>query len=203
MSALVAGSKRRFQLVLIKPSHYGEDGYVIRWWRAAIPSNSLASIYGIAQESRARGVLGPDVEIDMEAIDEFSTWIDIPKLVARFSRYDNFGLVMLVGVQSNQYPRALDIARPLRESGIQVAIGGFHVSGCLSMLDGSAVALDACRAIGVSVFAGEAEGRLDIVLQDTAAGRLQPTYNFLNDLPSIEGTPAPFLPIENVRRTFV
>jgi radical SAM superfamily enzyme YgiQ (UPF0313 family) len=201
MSAFAARSKRRFQLVVIKPSHYGEDGYVIRWWRAAIPSNSLASIYGIARESEARGVLGPDIEIDMEAIDEFCTWIDIPKLMARFSRCDNFGLVMLVGVQSNQYPRALDIARPLRESGIQVVIGGFHVSGCLSMLDGGAVDLDTCRAMGVSIFAGEAEGRLDIVLQDAAAGRLLPTYNFLNELPSIEGTPAPFLPIENVRRT--
>src|SRR5262249_45412970 len=31
----------RFQLVLIKPSHYDDDGYVIRWWRAMIPSNSL------------------------------------------------------------------------------------------------------------------------------------------------------------------
>ena len=29
-------------------------------------------------------------------------------------------------MQSNQYPRALDIARPLRAAGIQVAIGGFH-----------------------------------------------------------------------------
>src|ERR1700730_16702299 len=23
---------RRFQLVLLKPSHYHDDGYVIRWW---------------------------------------------------------------------------------------------------------------------------------------------------------------------------
>lgn len=201
MSPSLVQPKRRFQLVLVKPSHYGEDGYVIRWWRATIPSNSLASVYGIAQESLARHVLGPDVAIDMEAIDEFSTRVDIPKLIARFSRQDNFGLVMLVGVQSNQYPRALDIARPLREAGIQVAIGGFHVSGCLAMLDGSAVDLDAARAMGVSLFAGEAEGRLDSILHDAAAGKLQPTYNFLNDLPGIEGTPAPFLPIENVRRT--
>ena len=30
-------SQRRFQLVLIKPSHYDDDGYVIRWWRSNIP----------------------------------------------------------------------------------------------------------------------------------------------------------------------
>src|SRR5438128_956614 len=108
MSASALAPKRRFQLVLIKPSHYGEDGYVIRWWRATIPSNSLASVYGIAQECQTRRVLGPDVEIDMEAIDEFSIRVDIPELIGRFSRHDNFGVVMLVGVQSNQYPRALD-----------------------------------------------------------------------------------------------
>jgi len=30
---------RRFQLVLIKPSHYDADGYVIQWVRSSIPSN--------------------------------------------------------------------------------------------------------------------------------------------------------------------
>ena len=196
-----ASTKRRFQLVMIKPSHYGDDGYVIRWWRAIIPSNSLASVYGIALDSISRGVLGPDVEFDIEAIDEFSKRIDIPKLIRRFASHGNFGLVALVGVQSNQYPRALDLARPLRAAGIQVAIGGFHVSGCLSMLDGKAVGLDACRDLGISMFAGEAEGRLDILLRDAAAGQLQPLYNFMNDLPGIEGTAVPFLPAENIRLT--
>ena len=46
-------------------------------------------------------------------------------------------MVFLVGVQSNQFPRALDLAKPLRERGIQVAIGGFHVSGTITMLDGN------------------------------------------------------------------
>ena len=32
------------------PSHYDDDGYVIRWWRAIISSNSLAAIYGIEAE---------------------------------------------------------------------------------------------------------------------------------------------------------
>jgi hypothetical protein len=56
-------AKRLFQLVLIKPSHYDDDGYVIRWWRAMIPSNSLAAMYGIAADCVERQVLGPDVDI--------------------------------------------------------------------------------------------------------------------------------------------
>ena len=125
----------------------------------------------------------------------------MPALLARFRRHGNFGLVALVGVQSNQYPRALDIARPFREAGIPVAIGGFHVSGCLSMLDGRAVDLDACREMGIAMFAGEAEGRLDHVLRDAAEGRLAPVYNFMKDLPGMEGTPVPFLPKRYVTRT--
>ena len=73
-----AATKRRFPLILIKPSHYDDDGYVIRWWRTMIPSNSLAAIYGIAADCAERQVLGPDVDIDIEAIDETNTRIDVP-----------------------------------------------------------------------------------------------------------------------------
>jgi hypothetical protein len=69
------------------------------------------------------------------------------------------------------------------------------------MLDGKAIDLDLARDLGISLFAGEAEGRFDEVLQDAAAGRLQPTYNFMDDLPGLGGTPIPFLPREYVRRT--
>jgi hypothetical protein len=166
-----------------------------------IPSNSLAAVYSIAADCAERGVLGTDVTIDIEAIDETNTRIVAPNLIARFRRHGNFGLVLLVGVQSNQYPRALDIAKPFRDVGIPVAMGGFHVSGCLSMLDGDAVELDACRKLGIVLFAGEAEGRLSRLLQDAAAGRLAPIYNFLKDLPGLEGMPVPILPRHHVRRT--
>ena len=184
---------RRFQLVLIKPSHYDDDGYVIRWWRALIPSNSLAAVYAIAADCAKRQFLGSDVAIDIEAIDETNTRVDIASLVARLRRHRNFGLVALVGVQTNQYPRALDIARPFRTAGISVAIGGFHVSGCLSMLDGHAVGLDACRELGISIFAGEAENRLDLLLRDAADGRL-----------AGEAQKAGFpMPVLNIARVFV
>lgn len=194
-------ARRRFQLVLIKPSHYDDDGYVIRWWRAMTPSNSLAAVYGIAADCAERRVLGPDVDIDIEVIDETNTRIDIPALLSRYRRHDDFGCVALIGVQSNQYPRALDIARPFRAAGIAVAIGGFHVSGCLSMLDGRAVDLDVCHDMGVAIFAGEAEGRLEAVIADVAAGRLAPIYNYMKELPGMEGMPVPFLPKRYIVRT--
>src|SRR5260370_30902554 len=165
------------------------------------PSNSLASVYGIAADCAERQVLGPDVAIDIELMDETNTRIDVPALLARFRQHGGFGCVGLVGVQSNQYPRALDIARPFRAAGIQVAMGGFHVSGCLSMLDGSAIDLDLARDMGIAIFAGEAEDRFDIFLRDAAEGRLQPLYNYIDDLPGIGGAPIPFLPRAFVKPT--
>jgi hypothetical protein len=44
---------RRFCLLLIKPSHYDDDGYVIQWLRSTIPSNSLAALYGLAPANNA------------------------------------------------------------------------------------------------------------------------------------------------------
>jgi hypothetical protein len=95
-------ARRRFQLVLIKPSHYDDDGYVIRWWRAMTPSNSLAAVYGIAADCAERRVLGPDVDIDIEVIDETNTRIDIPALLSRYRRHGDFGCVALIkfGVRS-------------------------------------------------------------------------------------------------------
>jgi radical SAM superfamily enzyme YgiQ (UPF0313 family) len=69
------------------------------------------------------------------------------------------------------------------------------------MLDGHAVGLDACRELGISIFAGEAENRLDLLLRDAADGRLAAQYDFIKDLPGLEGTPVPFLPKQYVART--
>jgi hypothetical protein len=55
--------------------------------------------------------------------------------------------------------------------------------------------------MGIAMFAGEAENRLDTVLRDAAGGRLASLYDFMKDLPSIEGTPVPFLPKRYVART--
>ncbi len=192
---------RRFQLVLIKPSHYDDDGYVIRWFRSMIPSNTLASVFSIAADSAERRVLGPDVALDITGIDESNTRVDIAKLLALFRLHGNFGLVALIGVQSNQFPRALDIARPFRAAGIQVAVGGFHVSGVISMIDEHALGLDECRELGVAMFAGELEGRMDRVLQDAAAGSMAPLYNYLKDLPGMNEMPVPFLPRRYIKRT--
>jgi len=192
---------KSFCLVLIKPSHYDDDGYVIQWLRAPVPSNSLAVIYGLSLDCAQRKVLGDDVEIDIHPFDETLTRIQ-PKRIAALIEKAGAGMVMLVGVQSNQFPRALDLAAPLLKRGIQVAIGGFHVSGTLAMLKERDRDVRRAEEMGISLFAGEAEGRLEKVLQDAANDKLKPLYNFMDDLPDLEGSVTPLLPVEIVKRAF-
>ena len=55
--------------------------------------------------------------------------------------------------------------------------------------------------MGATLFAGEAEGRLEQVLKDAYFDQLLPVYNFMDDLPNIEGVPSPVLPAERIKRT--
>jgi hypothetical protein len=191
---------QRFPLILIKPSHYDDEGYVIQWSRSAVPSNSLAVVHGLVLDCKERRVLGDDVEIVISSMDEDNTRIR-PQRIVRQMRGGR-GLVVLVGVQSNQFPRAMDIARPLRAAGIPVCLGGFHVSGCLSMLPEVTPELKEAMDIGISLFAGEAEEqRMDQVLRDAWQGELKPLYNYLATLPSLEGAPVPMLPAATIRGT--
>ena len=86
LSALEARQRRRFCLILIKPSHYDDDGYVIQWLRSPIPSNSLAALYGLARDCAERAVLGPDVDLDIHAYDETNARIR-PDRLARMIAY--------------------------------------------------------------------------------------------------------------------
>ena len=169
--------------------------------RSSIPANTLAALNGLALDCAARRVLGDDVDIRITVWDETNTRIRPKAIIADIRKAGGHGLVALVGVQTNQFPRAVDIARPLRAAGIPVGIGGFHVSGTLAMLPELPPELKAAMDLGISLFAGEAEGRLDEVLRAAYAGRLKPLYNFMDDLPALEGAPTPYLPLDVVRRT--
>jgi len=200
MSGSDGGSKRTFQVVLVKPSHYDDDGYVIQWSRSTIPSNSLATLYGLVLDADARKVLGDDVDISVTAFDETNTRVRPKEIIESVRAATAGGLVAMVGVQSNQYPRALDLARELREAGLQVCIGGFHVSGCLSMLPELPADLQVAMDLGVSLFAGELEGRLDLLLQEAVRGEMKPLYNYMNDLQCLEGAAVPYLPADIIDR---
>jgi hypothetical protein len=195
-----SGAGTTFRLWLIKPSHYDDDGYVIQWVRNDVPSNSLAALYGLASECAEQRVLGDSVDIRISVQDETNCRIRPARIIREFRRSGGKGLVALVGVQSNQFPRAVDIGRPLVAAGIPVCIGGFHAAGSLAMLPEPPPEIRDTWALGISIFAGEAEGRLGGLLQDAYHGRLKPLYDRGAELPGLEGVRTPVLPRSALRR---
>src|SRR3989304_3531639 len=88
-------TKARFQLILIKPSHYDNDGYVVQWIRSTMPSNSLAAVYSLAKGPAAaatpvsgaaeRGPLGPVLPIDVMTMDETNTRVKTKEMARRIA----------------------------------------------------------------------------------------------------------------------
>jgi len=127
----------------------------------------------------------------------------VRRIIRRIKASGGRGLVLLAGVQSNQFPCALDLAREFRNAGIAVVIGGFHVSGCIAMLPDLPPDLRGALDLGMTLFAGEAEGRLEQLLGDAYREQLQPIYNFLKELPDLRGQVLPILPRHMVRRNML
>jgi len=202
MTATQNESREKFFVEIIKPSHYDDDGYVVQWLRSTMPSNSLAAGFSLAKGAAERQLFGPDLPIDVYAMDETNTRVRPREIMRRIADNGGLGLVGIIGVQSNEFPRAVDIARPLRAAGVQVVMGGFHVSGCLAMLKEIPADIKAAQELGISIYAGEAEEGLDEMLLDAQRGELRPLYDHMKHLPDIGDVASPpFLPLDFVRRT--
>ncbi|MGD1046382.1 MAG: radical SAM protein [Bacteroidota bacterium] len=181
---------RELDITLIRPTNYTDDGYPIKTRIGVIRSNTLTQIgtlvHDLVNEPFFKGV-----SLNIRKIDEAIEWIPVKDIVNHSKETGVKSIVMLVGVQTNQYPRALDIASKFLPHGIPVLIGGFHVSGMLSMIG---VTRDLKNAIakGIILVAGEVEGgRLSTIVEDVLKDRARPLYNFLNPTPSLLNVPIP------------
>ncbi len=148
------------QVVILKPSKYLEDGVVERFQRGFMPNSTVPHM---------RSMVPADVDgvpVETYAIDEY-VHTDLQYLKLLKQEPGKHTLVALVGVQSHQFQRALDLAAYARKQGCMTVIGGPHVMTCdTSMLHGR----------GVSFALSEAELIWPQILQDAMSGELQPTY---------------------------
>src|SRR5215831_18162587 len=122
-------AKSVLDVIMIKPSRYCDDGYPITWMRSLIPANTLAVLFGLGADAKRRAVLGDDVDIVLKPYDEMSRRIRPERIIADVRRRGGKALIGFVGVQSAQFPRAIDLARPFRAAGLPVIIeiGRAHV----------------------------------------------------------------------------
>lgn len=168
---------RKLTLLLVKPSKYDDDGYVMRYLRGVLPSNTLATLAGLTEEVAALRQLG-EIEIETVMMDEFVQKIDPARLARKYLRPGVRMVAALCGVQTNQFPRAADLALKFKAAGIPAMIGGFHVSGAIALSGGAMPGeLQALLDQGITLVKGEVEACWGDLLRDALHGRLQPLYN--------------------------
>lgn len=157
-------------------------------------NNSLSCLYGLTKEIADDRCLGEDVETLIHVYDETFQKIDVKKISKLTKRNNDKAVICMVGVQTCQYARALDLAMEFRKEGLACIIGGFHMSGCLAMLKDLPPELQKAVDNGITLVAGEIEGKLIDVLMDAYNGGLKPIYNYLAHRPSLSGVAGPSLP---------
>ena len=175
---------KKFRIVLIKPSKYDDNGYVIRFWKGVLPSNTLNVLHGLTEEVKSSGVFGA-LRLQIVTFDETAEKLPVKKIIG-WSRHRSTKLVVgLVGVQTNQFPRALDLARQFRAARIDVIMGGFHTSGTINMLGDQEPDIQALAKESITIVSGEVEENWAEILADALYGRLKPIYSFAQDLQNL------------------
>jgi len=174
----------KFHIVLIKPSKYDDDGYLIRFWKGVLPSNTLNVLHGLTEDIRERRVFGA-LPIEVTTFDETAEKVPVNKIIRWSKEAGTKLLVCLVGVQTNQFPRALDMARQFKAENITVIIGGFHTSGTINMLGVDEPDIQELFHEGICVVSGEVEGKWEGILADYLHGQLKPLYSFAQDLQNL------------------
>jgi len=201
--AETARRQKRIRVVLIKPSKYDDEGYVIRHFRGVLPSNTLACLSSLTQDAAERKLLGEDTGIEIELFDDTVQKIPVGRIIRSNRLPHRRTVVALVGVQSNQFPRAADLAKKFRAGGLQVLIGGFHVSGMLALSDGISPEIRELMDLGVTVVKGEVEETWGDLLRDAAEDRLRPLYDFLDRKPDIYAQPLPRVESRYLKRFII
>ncbi|MGB6431169.1 MAG: radical SAM protein [Candidatus Acidiferrales bacterium] len=191
---------KKLNLYLIKPSNYDDDGYVVRHWRGVLPSNTLACLAGLTEEVLEQKRLGESLDVKVHLLDEVVDHIPVKRICKSQRGSDTKTVVCLVGVQTNQFPRASDLAREFRRAGLTVIIGGFHVSGYLALLKQIPPDIQSLMDEGVTIVKGEVEEVWGDLLLDAVNGTLKPLYDFIDQKPDLYEKPIPMIRTEYLRK---
>ena len=149
------------RIVLVKPSKYHENGSVARFQLGLMPNATLFHLASMIPDQVA------GVRTERHLVDEY-VHCDLDYLsLLRADRGEKV-LLALVGVQSHQLHRALDLAAFARANGVEhCVIGGPHPMTCdTTPLHGR----------GLSFALSEGEVVWQSILEDAARGQLAPTY---------------------------
>ena len=161
MQTVAATRKPDLRVVLVKPSKYSEDGFVERFWKGYMPNSTLTYMYSMTRDY----ALQSGLQIEIHGIDEYVQ--DDLEYLSLLRADEVPTLVALVGVQSHQFHRALDLSALAAEQGCHAIIGGPHPMTCETA---------ELQNHGISFAVSEAELTWGQILEDACNGRLEPVY---------------------------
>jgi len=202
-SAVPRSKKKQLRVIIVKPSKYDDQGYVIRHFRGVLPSNTLACLTSLTRDVAESGALGDGWEIDVRLYDDTVEKIPVGRIIRSNRLPGRRTVVALAGVQSNQFPRAADLAQRFRDGGLQVLIGGFHVSGTLALSPGIPPEIRRLLDLGVTVVKGEVEDAWGDILRDAVLDRLKPVYDLLERKPDLYNKPIPIIDRSYLRKFII
>jgi hypothetical protein len=125
-------------------------------------------LHSLTDDAFRSGELG-EIDARVDVLDEVVSRVDPGALGRRHRRKGTKVVVGLVGVQTNQFARAQDLARQFKAEGFDVIIGGFHVSGAMAMAPTTPPECQELLDAGVTLVLGEV-GPVGGILQDVLAG---------------------------------
>jgi len=190
---------RTLRIYLIRPSRYDDDGYLVRHWKGVIPSNTLATLHGLNRHLADTAALG-DIAIESVTVDEAVERVPFKGIFRQARRKSTRVIVALCGVQTNQFVRALDLARRIRARGVDVIVGGFHVSGVNALVPGTAHEITEMLATGAHVVRGEVDECWGDVLRQLLEGTLPPWVDHLHAQPDLSVQPLPVADTHYMKR---
>lgn len=150
----------RLRVILVKPSKYDNQGYVERFRWGFMPNSTLPFMRSMTPQEMN------GCQITVDAFDEYIlTNLDY---LQQLRKAECPTLLALVGVQSIQFQRALDLAALAKQRGVEhCVIGGPHPMTCDTTM---------LQERGVSFALAEAEIIWPTILHDAIAGDLRPVY---------------------------
>jgi radical SAM superfamily enzyme YgiQ (UPF0313 family) len=176
-------------VALIQPTRYDDKGYMIQYWKGVLPSNTLACLRTLTLDFADAWKKDKGIDITVESYDEVVDTIPFKKLAEK-NTGTNKVVVGLVGVQSNQFARASDVAKRFTSLGIKTLIGGFHVSGVISLFGKPTPEMQELMDLGITLVHGEAENQWESILFDVVNGIEKPLY-IMDEFPVISDAPIP------------
>jgi radical SAM superfamily enzyme YgiQ (UPF0313 family) len=198
-------SKLPLKTIILIPSRYDAKGVMV-YRLGLIPNSTAGFVAGMCEDYNRRHPDG--ARIDWSIFDEHVETSVTEEMLGQW-RSDAPGgrlLLLVAGVQTNNYPRGRDICLMARKLGIAVVAGGVHLS-----CHGPSV--EFLLSCGVSVSLGEAEPFFEEILEDALHERLQPLYRIADGVgipvktsaseirvPELTRLPFPVIPTSYIKK---